>query len=427
MRKLIALAAFAAASFALAAEPVYVTDLRAPKLRPVKAPPHLVRHEDGEKVEDCCGGESRKLGRARPKSQYAYGNFLCVVGQDGKKRFFPRLSRHVDTALRKAPPPASVDWSAKAPAVLKRMYLNDQYGDCVIASRYHAIGFMSAADGGPALEADDKEVLAAYQSACGRGDNGCDMSAVNQYQQKVGLKVKGTLHKTDGSVSVDNTNQELVKAAIAVFGGLNVGIDLPADWYSSPDGADWGPTNSRIVGGHEIQAFGYDEKGVWISTWGGKRRILWPAFTSRTWVNELYATLSPDWYGSDKLAPNGIDAATLAADLQAVAGGKVPPLPDPPTPPTPPTPPQPPTPPAGNGFTGVLVYKDGALVQVVPGDTASAAGVEAELKSAGISPSVIFDVITLIADIRNKSPLATIMADVLKVVADLTAAEKQKK
>lgn len=414
-----------------------------PKIRDVKAPPHLVQRDVTpiplSTDEDCCGKSSEakwQLGRAIPKKQFDYGRFHAVVGQDGKTRYFPKLMQHVETARRKAPPPASLDWSTKAPNVIKRMYLNDRLGDCVMASRYHQGGIMSAADGGPAIEADDAEVAAAYRAACGAGDRGCDMSAVNVYQQRVGLKFKGVIHKTDGSVAVDHSNVDLVKAAIAVFGGLNVGIDLPQAWYASNDGADWGPTNSRIVGGHEVQAFGYDDKGVWISTWGGKRRILWAAFTSRQWVTELYATLSPDWYGSDRLAPNGIDATTLAADLQLVANGQIPPLPDPkpPTPPNPvppgpvppgPVPPTPPVPPAGP-FTGTLVYKDGLLVQVVPGGVPSTHAVESDLKAAGVSPAIILDVIKLIRDLKAKAGVQAIMADLLAIIADLAPAEPKK-
>src|SRR5262249_14581023 len=104
----------------------------------------------------------------------------------------------------------------------------------------------------------------------------------------------------------------------------------------------WGITNSGIVGGHDVCAVGYDDKGVQICTWGGLVTITWDAFLSPRWIEECYAELSPDWYGSDKLAPNGRDAATLKVDLEKRSRGV---MPDPGPGPQPPPPPQPPTPP----------------------------------------------------------------------------------
>lgn len=403
----------------------------------------LVTAAAGQPVKDPClvqpvpqvmpvkaDAKGPKLGRAVPQAQFDYGRFRAVRGSDGKTRFFPRLSKHLNTGRRANPLPTPVDYSAKAANVLKRMYLNDQYGCCVLSSRYHGLGFQTAADTGTGIEADDQEVYNAYQAACGRGDNGCDMSAVCQYQQSVGLKVKGVVHKIDGSVSIDNTNPEIVKAAIYVFGTIDVGMLLPNDWYQSADGADWGPTRSAIVGGHEVQACGYDDKGVFISTWGGKRRILWAAFTATTWIDETYTSLSPDWYGSDKLAPSGIDATTLKADLALIAGGQVPPLP----PVVPPTPPTPPNPKPGTGFTGAVVTTQNFVDGIASGPPilsigapAGSGGIETELKDAGVSPNVIVDVLKLLADLKAKAPRATILADILAIVADFTAANPEPK
>ena len=45
-----------------------------------------------------------------------------------------------------AAPPASVDYGGKAAASIARMYLNDTYGDCVIAGKAHELGVWSAND-----------------------------------------------------------------------------------------------------------------------------------------------------------------------------------------------------------------------------------------------------------------------------------------
>lgn len=282
-----------------------------------------------------------QMGRIPPIAQYDFGHFRAVVGSDGVTRYFPRIVKHWDSAKRIVlPPPGPLGRKDKAMAAIKRMYANDTLGDCVLASRAHKIGILSGNDTGNVVLAADSEVVADYHAACGVGDNGCNMSVVNTYEKNTGLMMSGVRHKSDGSVAIDNKNVNLVKTCLVLFGTLNIGLNLPQEWYDAPDGGDWGVTTTAIIGGHEVQGFDYDEKGVWIATWAGTRRILWDAFTSGTWIDELYTSLNKDWYNDDNLAPNGIDAATLAADLAIAASGQVPPLPEPV--PTPPQPPQPP-------------------------------------------------------------------------------------
>lgn len=104
-----------------------------------------------EKAELCCGlefvgqelpAEGPKLGRAIPKEQYDIGNFRAVVGQDGKTRYFPRITKHANKKLRAAPIPNVINYGLKAVLTLKKMYLNNQYGCCVISSRVHQFGIV---------------------------------------------------------------------------------------------------------------------------------------------------------------------------------------------------------------------------------------------------------------------------------------------
>lgn len=387
--------------------------------QPVTTPPRAFNTRALAVAEPAAEGKAipRVLGRVKPPKAFDYGHYRAVQGTDGQTRYFPRLAKNADVGKLTVALPAAVDWSSKAHNVVRRMYLNDQLGCCVFSSRYHQLGFMTGADTGTGLEAKDSEIADAYRRACGPGDNGCNMSVVNQYQQQVGLSVNGKIHKTSGSVSIDHTNKELIKAGIYFFGGVNVGLSLPNSWYESADGTTWDFTNTQIVGGHEVQAFGYNDKGVLISTWGGTRTITWAAFTSDRYIDETYVTLSPDWVGSDSLAPNGVDVATLEKDLALIAGGTVPVLPDPGPGPGPgPIP-------TGKGFTGTLQYRDGVLLSVTPG-TPQAAGVEADLKAVGINAVVIADVLKLIADVRGRASLRTITTDLFTLLRHLEDAER---
>lgn len=279
-------------------------------------------------------GRSVKLGRIRPAARPPALDF----------------SKYLTLG---SPPPVKVDYAAKAMASLKRVYLNDKYGDCVVAGKYHQVGIWSGNDTPTTIVGTDQEVYGMYQKICGPGDNGCVITAVLDYFRQMGLPFGGVTHKIDGYVTADWTNKLLVQVGIYLFGGGTIGVNLPQSWTCT--NCVWDVTNSQIVGGHDVCLCGYDEKGVQVSTWGGICTITWQAFLSRKWVEELYFMLGPDWYNNDQLAPNGVDVAALKRDLQLINSGTIPPIDvDPPTPPNPPNPPTPPTP--GKGFNGAVRY-----------------------------------------------------------------------
>ena len=286
-------------------------------------------------------GQTVHLGRIKPRAIIEAGDFVLVVRQDGSHRAVPKLAPHYDQRRMAMLPPDRVDWGARAANTIAQMYGNDQQGDCVIASAMHQVGLWTANDsdsGGEAI-GTTQEALSQYHQFCGAGDNGCDISSVSDIIKSRGLTVGGKKYTIDGYVSVNNLDRDLVKTAIVVFGSIKLGIDLPSAWANSNDGDRWDVTNTGIVGGHDVSADGYDEVGVEIMTWAGKRRITWPAFLSKRWITEAYVILARAWYNSDSLAPNGINATTLLAYLNMIGGGTTPPIPDPtPVPPVPPTP-----------------------------------------------------------------------------------------
>lgn len=262
-----------------------------------------------------------KLGRIRPKQ---------------KPRVL-RLSDYFDAAKVHTPPPPSINRRDKAKASIGRMYLNDQYGDCVVAGKAHALGLWSAndSDSGGEVLGTDREILDQYHRWCGPGDNGCVITEVLDAIRDGGMTMNGRRYAIDGYVECDWTNKTLVQLAQYLFGATTIGIDLPADWTRSDV---WDVTNSSIVGGHDVTPIDYDERGVYVSSWGRIYLITWPAFTSRRWLSEMYVMLSPTWYGSDKLAPSGFDVTRLKAAIDAIGSGTLPDI-DPPAPPPPPGPP----------------------------------------------------------------------------------------
>src|ERR1700736_354865 len=133
-------------------------------------------------------GRTVKLGRIRPKSPPLVLKF----------------NRYLKVSV--TPPPTSVDYSAKAMDSLKRMYLNDQFGDCVIAGKFHAVGVWTGNESGSVVQGTDQEVLSSYHGICGPGDNGCNITDVLDYFKANGLPFNGTKHKIDGYVAIDWTH-----------------------------------------------------------------------------------------------------------------------------------------------------------------------------------------------------------------------------
>lgn len=269
-----------------------------------------------------------RLGRRRPKAQ----------------PMALKLGEYLDPG-KAAALPASTNWRAKAGASLSRMYLNDREGDCVIASKAHALGLWSANDSDAAgvVLATDQEIQQQYTGICGPGDNGCVITDVLDVMRSKGFLAGGKLYPLDAYAAVDWTNKDEVRAAIALFGATCIGINLPQAWTSA---AVWDVTNTRVVGGHDVAPIDYDDSGVYVASWGRVYRMTWAAFTSRTWVEEFYVMLAPQWYNADGLAPSGLDVATLRADLDKLSKGVIPDVGPPVTPPGPGPQPPPVTPPA---------------------------------------------------------------------------------
>lgn len=253
-----------------------------------------------------------------------------------------RFGAYFDAAEMTAPPPDTLDYMTKAMPSIRRMYLNNVQGCCVISSAHHLMGIWSGndTDSGGVVQATDAEIQAQYNLLkAGPGDSGCVITDVLDYTKSHGLAAGGKLYKIDGYVSVDWTDKLQVQVATMLFGGLKHGIKLPQGWVNTPDGGTWGVANAgRVVGGHDVPSGGFTPQGPKIATWGGTRIIEWAAYLSRNWLVEAYASLAPLWYNADGLAPCGLSLAAVAdlrSDLARLGGGVTPPLPDPTPVPTP--------------------------------------------------------------------------------------------
>lgn len=239
-----------------------------------------------------------------------------------------RLANYID--LAKLPPiPAVHKWST-AVATPIGMMKNDSVGDCAYATFGHAEQVWTA-NAGKEWTPSDNDVITAYSAGTGfdpkqtqsDGSNPTDQGAVlldvlNQ-MRKTGIAG----HKIGAFAAIDLKNRVHVEAAVYLFGGVAIGLNLPLSaqaqvgklWKVPFYGARWNGAPGSW-GGHAVFTPDHSKVGPACATWGEWQAMTW-SFWAR-YCDECFAILSPDWVSPDKKAPSGFDLATLQSDLAEV-------------------------------------------------------------------------------------------------------------
>jgi hypothetical protein len=269
----------------------------------------------------------KKLGRIKPKAIYDTPQFKILVLYDGRTKVVPKLG-HYRTAPHKAKAAVvTTNWLAKMTAAVAEFYDNQNVGDCVIASILKVFGGWTGNELGTPALSSDAEANQTYVTICGPGDQGCVITDVLDYAKSTGVPVGGAVHKIQGYVAIDNTNQEEVQAAVSTFGpAVKLGINLPQAWYDAATGSGfkWDVTSSPSIGGHDVDGIDVNAAGLVFGTWAMWGSMTWAALADKAIVEEAYCLLGPDWDSLAGIAPNGINAAALAADLALLGQGVLP-------------------------------------------------------------------------------------------------------
>lgn len=218
------------------------------------------------------------------------------------------------------PPPTAVDWTAKI-GPLGQM-INDCLGDCTIAAAGHLIqSWTGNASGSPTI-VPDSAILSAYEGACGydpsrpgTDQGGCEIDVLNYWREH---GVNGD--KIDSYISLNTVDRTEVEQGVQRFGGIYVGAELPTS-AQGQTGSVWdvtssSPSDAGSWGGHAFPVLAYDQTGLTCITWGALQKMTWAWF--RTYVDEAYAILTPDWIEADGQSPSGFDLAQLQLDLAAI-------------------------------------------------------------------------------------------------------------
>lgn len=221
------------------------------------------------------------------------------------------------------PVPAAIDWSGR---VLNwEMLGNDTVGNCTCASAGHC-EMLWTSQTGPEYSPADADILAAYSAITGYDpkqtdaagnnptDNGADELSVLKYWRNNGIAG----HKISSFMSVDVSNLNQVRAAVALFGVLYVGVQMPARAMDETNaGEPWivGP-DTQIEGGHAIPIVAYDADELTCVTWGQLQKMTWEWF--QKYCDEGYVVLSQDWINANGSAPSGFNLAQLSQDLKSL-------------------------------------------------------------------------------------------------------------
>jgi len=216
-----------------------------------------------------------------------------------------------------------------------QMLGNDQYGDCVAVTWANMRRLVTAAlstENYPTMN----QVIALYKTQNPNfptQDDGMDIQTCLEYLHSLGgpdgMKVVAF-------AKVDLSNLDEVKAALAIFGCLWLGINVQrANMTEFDRGQPWDYVpGSPIDGGHSIIGGGYTglaSNDVRFITWAQET-----GFTDNFWnkqVEEAWAVIWPEQLGTIEFQ-EGIDLNLLAADYKALTGNDLPltPTPQPPTP-----------------------------------------------------------------------------------------------
>jgi hypothetical protein len=161
----------------------------------------------------------------------------------------------------------------------------------------------------------EQQVIAAYLKLTGGQDTGLVESQVLKRWMSSGL----WNNRIVGYAPVNVHSLDALRQAIAYFGGVYVGIQVPTNAQDQfRAGQPWtlvsGWAQQPIEGGHAIPLLGYDDQWLYAITWGAVQKVAWDWWSA--YGDEAWVILSEEYQNAGKA--DGIDVAALKADLAQV-------------------------------------------------------------------------------------------------------------
>lgn len=223
------------------------------------------------------------------------------------------------------PPPASfdVDQNLPVPMLDNNMYLNDQYGDCVIAGRAHMTLRFEDFEQSLILPITDQEVQDEYFKETGGSDSGLNM-LLSMIAWRKGWIAAGKTYSIYAFGALTSTDHLDISQTIYLLRGAYPGIQVPQsaiDQFNAGQTWDVVSNDGGIKGGHCIYLPYYDSDGVGCITWGKHQFMTWDFWDK--YSDEAYGIVDnrDDWLGED----SPVDVAKLDAYLNEITGDPIPP------------------------------------------------------------------------------------------------------
>jgi hypothetical protein len=229
-----------------------------------------------------------------------------------------RLGAYLTSAL--PPPPIARDWSSKVDTW--PMYGNDEIGDCTIAAAGHQVQAWTA-NANTEVTFADQAIYDSYAAVTGWNPNdpatdagAVELDVLNHWRRN---GIGG--HRITAYAAVNLNIHEQVRSAIDLFGGLYIGLNLPA---SAQDQIrhTWRPVRGASGragswGGHAVTVVAFNRAGLTCVTWGGLQRMSWAFFEA--YCVEAYAIVAgPDWLTTAGVTPRGLNLRILLDDLHKI-------------------------------------------------------------------------------------------------------------
>lgn len=213
------------------------------------------------------------------------------------------------------------------------LYQNDQYGDCGPTSVANLVRLVTGGLLGSEIQPTQADVFDLYKRSGNPNfpadDNGVDMQTMLEALLAGGIGG----HKPVAFAKVDVSNEEELRAAISIFGGILLGVDLQVAQQSQTNSVPprWSFSPSPEWGGHAILAGAYEDGSIDdVITWA--QRVQTTADFRQNQLGEAWVVVWP-WNLDHPAFQQGVDELALASAYKAITGRELPvPEPFPPTP-----------------------------------------------------------------------------------------------
>lgn len=218
----------------------------------------------------------------------------------------------LSTILKTLPPlPSEYDVAEQLSIQDTRVFGNDVYGDCVLASAAHQQMRFEKFEQGQHIDISDEDVIAQYLKVTNNEEKGPGMVMLDWLKmwRKEGFLIGGKYYKIHAFGSINWKDHEEVKAVIYLLRGVYLGIMLPRSAQTQFDAGQMWTVDPSIYGsygswgGHAMNAdaykdtaqvqaatsrcpffdflrkkrpiVGWDSLGPKVMTWGKRQAMTW--------------------------------------------------------------------------------------------------------------------------------------------------------